>query len=59
MAKRKSSIPISPKKLLQAIRELRVKLCEINQKLDHLIKNYRKFYLTTDFSNSSPGEFGR
>ena len=41
------------KEFIAALREVRVKLHEINQKLDHLIKSYRKFYFTTDFSDSS------
>ena len=41
------------KEFIAALREVRVKLHEINQKLDHLIKTYRKFYFTTDFSDSS------
>ncbi len=40
------------KEFVLSLREIRVKLHEINQKLDHLIKSYRKFYLTTDFSDS-------
>jgi hypothetical protein len=50
MAKRKSKH--SRKEFMVALREVRVKLHEINQKLDHLIKSYRKFYFTTDFSDS-------
>ncbi len=45
------------KEFVAALREVRIKLHEINQKLDHLIKSYRKFYFTTDFSDSSHHEF--
>lgn len=38
-------------------RDLRVKLHEIDQKLDHLIQSYRKFYFTSDFSHSNNREF--
>ncbi len=41
------------KEFILALRDVRTKLAEINQKLDHLIKTYRKFYFTTDFSDSS------
>lgn len=47
------------KEFVAALREVRIKLHEINQKLDHLIKSYRKFYFTTDFSDSSNHEFKR
>ena len=40
------------REFIAVLREVRVKLHEINQKLDHLIKSYRKFYFTTDFSDS-------
>jgi hypothetical protein len=40
------------KQFVAALREVQVRLHEINQKLDHLIKSYRKFYFTTDFSDS-------
>jgi hypothetical protein len=42
---------------MAALREVRVKLHEINQKLDHLIRDYRKFYFTTDFSDSFKNGF--
>jgi len=45
------------KDFLQLARELRLKLHEIDQKLDHLIQNYRKFYFTSDFSHSTNREF--
>ena len=51
MAKRNSTQ--IQKEFIAALREVRVKLHEINQKLDHLIKSYRKFYFTSDFSDSS------
>ena len=45
------------KGFLAVASELRAELAEINHKLDHLIRNYRKFYLTSDFSHSSHREF--
>jgi hypothetical protein len=51
MAKKKSTH--TRKEFITALREVRVKLHEINQKLDHLIKSYSKFYFTTEFSDSS------
>ena len=45
------------KEFIAALREVRVKLQEINQKLDHLIRTYRKFYFTTDFSDSIKNGF--
>ncbi len=45
------------KDFLQLARELRLKLHEIDQKLDHLIQSYRKFYFTSDFSQSTNREF--
>ena len=50
MADKKSNH--AQREFIAALREVRVKLHEINQKLDHLIKSYRKFYFTTDFSDS-------
>lgn len=47
------------KELLQTIRELRMLLGEINQKLDHLIDRCRRFYLTEDLSHSTKSEFRR
>jgi hypothetical protein len=55
MPRRKSTPPRQP--FLAVLREVRLQLAEINAKLDHLIKSYRKFYFTTDFSDSSPHEF--
>jgi hypothetical protein len=55
MAKRRSRD--SRKEFLAVLREVRVKLHELNQKMDHLIKSYRKFYFTTEFSDSSNHEF--
>ena len=45
------------KEFIAALREVRWQLHEINQKLDHLIKSYRKFYFTTDFSDSFKNGF--
>jgi len=39
------------------IRELRQQLADINQKIDHVIKHYRKYYITSDFSRSLNHEF--
>jgi hypothetical protein len=55
MAKKKSAH--TRKEFIAALREVRVKLHEINQKLDHLIRTYRKFYFTTDFSDSFKNGF--
>ena len=51
MAKKKPAH--TRKEFIAALREVRMELHEINQKLDHLIRTYRKFYFTTDFSDSS------
>jgi uncharacterized coiled-coil DUF342 family protein len=51
MAKKKTAH--TRKQFIAALREVRMELREINQKLDHLIRSYRKFYFTTDFSDSS------
>jgi uncharacterized coiled-coil DUF342 family protein len=51
MAKKKTAH--TRKQFIAALREVRMELHEINQKLDHLIRSYRKFYFTTDFSDSS------
>ena len=45
------------KECLQLLRELRLKLGEINTKLDHLVKNYRRFYFVTGSSQSTQREF--
>jgi len=45
------------KNFLELAGELRVKLHEIDQKLDHLIQSYRKFYFTSDLSHSTNREF--
>jgi len=51
MAKQSRTIPSHrQKQLLAALKQLRVKLCEINQKLDHLIRHYRRYHITDDFS---------
>ena len=47
------------KELLQTVRELRIMLGEINQKLDHLIDRCRRFYLTDDLSHSPKRDFHR
>jgi len=39
------------------LRELRVKLAQIDHKLDHLIKSYRRFFTTSDCSDSSHRAF--
>ncbi len=44
------------KDFLELAKELRAKLHEIDQKLDHLIQSYRKFYFTSDFSHSNHRE---
>ena len=49
MAKKKTAH--TRKEFMAALREVRVKLHEINQKLDHLIRTYRRFWFTTDFSD--------
>ena len=45
------------KEFIAALREVRMHLHEINQKLDHLIRDYRKFYFTADFSDSFKNGF--
>ena len=45
------------KECLHLLRGLRLRLGEINAKLDHLIKNYRRFYFVTDHSDSTQREF--
>lgn len=57
MAKQKRSSSKDRKAVIQALRELQMMLHDINHKLDHLIERYRKFYFTTDFSDSSHHEF--
>jgi hypothetical protein len=57
MAKRNISSLKDRKAVLQVLRELRMMLHDMNHKLDHLIERYRKFYFTTDFSDSSNHEF--
>jgi predicted mannosyl-3-phosphoglycerate phosphatase (HAD superfamily) len=47
------------KGFLELARELRLKLHEIDQKLDHLIEGYRKFHFTSDVSHSTNHEFTR
>ena len=55
MAKKRSRY--TRQEFIAALREVRWQLHEINQKLDHLIKSYRKFYFTTDFSDSFKNGF--
>jgi hypothetical protein len=55
MTKKKSRN--TQQEFIAALREVRLRLQELNQKLDHLIKSYRRFYFTTDFSDSSNPEF--
>lgn len=57
MAKRKNTTMQHRKELLQALREMRMLVHDMNHKLDHLIKSYRKYYITDDFSHSHPHEF--
>lgn len=57
MGKKKTQV--TRKELVASLREVRIQLRDINHKLDHLIKSYRKFYFTTDFSDSSHHEFKR
>ena len=57
MGKQKVSSLKDRKAVLQVLRELRMMLHDMNHKLDHLIERYRKFYFTTDFSDSNHHEF--
>ncbi|MBI3852709.1 MAG: hypothetical protein HY298_20845 [Verrucomicrobia bacterium] len=57
MAKRKVSSFKDRQAVLHVLRELRSMLHDMNHKLDHLIERYRKFYFTTDFSDSNQHEF--
>jgi hypothetical protein len=60
MSKRLTSPPRlkhDAKECLLLLRELRLKLGEINSKLDHLVKNYRRFYFVTGSSQSIQREF--
>ena len=57
MVKSKSATLKHRKALLQTLRKMRMMLDDMNHKLDHLIKSYRKFYITDDFSHSHPSEF--
>jgi len=57
MVKRKNTAMQHRKALLQALREMRMLIHDMNHKLDHLIKSYRKYYITDDFSHSHPSEF--
>lgn len=53
----RTALKHDPKGCLHVLRELRLRLGEINAKLDHLIKNYRRFYFVTGHSHSPPREF--
>ena len=44
MARTKSKYSCAPKEIIQLARELRIKLHEIDQKLEHLIRSQRHFY---------------
>lgn len=44
MARTKAKYPCRPKEIIQLARDLRIKLHEIDQKLEHLIRNQRHFY---------------
>jgi hypothetical protein len=46
-----------PKRSLKLLREIQSQLSEIDSKIEHLIKSYRKFYFTTDFSDSYKNGF--
>jgi len=55
MTKRRTRLNVN--RPLKLLRDIQSQLSEIDSKLDHLIKSYRKFYFTTDFSDSSHQEF--
>ena len=57
MTKRKASSLKDRKAVLHVLHELRMMLHDMNHKLDHLIERYRKFYFTTNFSDSNHHEF--
>ena len=58
MTARKPRATARQKLLFTYLRELRMMLHEIDQKLDHLIQSCRRFYFTDDFSfHSSNHEF--
>ena len=44
MARTKAKYSCRPREIIQLARELRVKLHEIDQKLEHLIRSQRHFY---------------
>ena len=56
MARRKRRKRIQAKDFFELAREIRVKLREMDQKLEHLIQSQRKFYFTSDFSHSNNRE---
>jgi hypothetical protein len=57
MTRSKSTLLQHRRELLDALRELRMKTHEMDQKLDHLIHRLHRFDFTTDFSQSSIDEF--
>jgi hypothetical protein len=59
MTKQKQTTAKCQRELFQTLRELRMMLHEINQKLDHLIERYRSYSLADPFSDSSLREFDR
>jgi hypothetical protein len=44
MVRKRAKYPCRPQEIIQLARELRVKLHEIDQKLEHLIRSQRHFY---------------
>jgi hypothetical protein len=57
MRKQKSHPSDGPHAVLSTLRQLRMMLSEMNAKLDHLIEQCRKVYLTDSISDSFPSEF--
>ena len=57
MAKTAPRKTTDKKSLIKHIQEVRLKLREIDQKLEHLIENNRRTRFTTHPSNSSLDEF--
>ena len=53
MARKRLSPRTERKQFLAFIRELRHRLHEMDQKLDHLIRSYRFFYLDSSSSHQS------
>jgi len=56
-AKARPALKHDARQCLHVLRELRLRLGEINTKLDHLIRNYRRFYFVTGHSQSTQREF--